>query len=113
MLYRVTITTTDGFTFDLPRQFVYNRAEQLGLMKPILVEETRINQTSIKNTLNRIKNILVHGNSAIANHMKEGVVVWYQETDGSMNCLKYKSEEFFEHEDALKTNNIGDVEDLI
>jgi hypothetical protein len=110
MAYRITITTPDGFTFDLPRHFVYRRAEELGLMKPIVIAQGYVD--NIGKMLEDCQ-FHAHGNSAIANHMKEGIVVWWQELNGTMNCLKHKSEEFYLHEDGLKEKNIGDVEDSI
>ena len=112
MLYRVTITTPDGFTIDLPREAVYHRAEELGLLKPHVYFTGLYAYDQIQ-TLIEMCSDLIHGNSAWDNHMREGVVVWYQERDGSWTCLKYKSDEFYLKEDTLKEQNIGDVEDSI
>lgn len=113
MLYRVTITTPDGFSVDLPRESVYKRAEELGLMKPILIGKTIHNNVTTEDDLvNWIKEV-VHGNSAIANHMKEGVVVWFMRTDGTWDCLKHRSEEFLLNESEQRDNNINDCEDVL
>jgi len=111
MLYRVTITTPDDFTFDLSREAVYHRADELGMVRPVLIDKVRADQIDIQFTIDRITNEYVHGNAAWDNHMKEGVVVWYQQTDGMWTCLKHKSEEFYNYEDGLKENGVGDVED--
>lgn len=111
MLYRVTITTPDGFTFDLPRETVYRRAEELGMVSPVLIEKLDLIDPAID--LEFVVGQHVHGNSALANHMKEGIVVWYQQTDGTWTCLKHKSDEFYLNEDALKEKNVGDVEDSL
>lgn len=122
MLYRVTITTVDGFTVDLPREMVYRRADELGLMKPILIDV--VNYSSEDDWLCNggcdseeleweAKNHYVCGNSAIANHIKEGIVVWFQRLDGTWDCLKYKSDEFLMMESKQRDEEIGDVEDSL
>jgi hypothetical protein len=112
MLYRVTITTPDNFTFDLPREQVYRRADELGLMRPIVLSKFYLasdGSTLLEHECTK----LVHGNSALANHIKEGVVVWFQQTDGSWSCLKHKSQEFLIMESGLRDLDIGDPEDVI
>jgi hypothetical protein len=119
MLYRVTITTPDGFTIDLPREAVYRRADELGLMRPILVDtiyvvdECEAEGCDLDGLVWEVTNHYVHGNSAIANHMKEGVVVWFQTRDGSWSNLKHKSEAFLMLEDGQKEEGIGDAEDVL
>ena len=111
MLYRVTITTPDGFTVDFPREMVYRRADELGLMRPILIKTCYMVNLELMPNLLSLCQELVHGNSAIANHMKEGVVVWFQNRDGSWSNLKHKSEEFLMLEDGQRESGIGDAED--
>lgn len=109
MLYRVTITTLDNHTYDLPRNAVYHRADELGLMKPIVIEKVYTDNAGVVELARRH----VHGNSAIANHMKEGVVVWWQNQDGTMSNAKMKSDEFLELESKQRDQEIGDVEDVL
>ena len=114
MLYRVTITTPDNFTFDLPREAVYHRTDELGMVKPALYERFTVSGDLARDCL--IKSIAddyVHGNSAWANHMKEGVVVWFQQTDGTWSCFKHKSDEYYLNDDLMKEKNIGDIEDVL
>lgn len=111
MLYRVTITTPDGFSVDLPREAVYHRAEELGLLKPVLIYPWTIKTST--NDLTSIVTEVVHGNSAFANHIKEGVVVWFQNTDGTWSNMKHKSEEFLVLESKQRDNDKNDVEDLL
>lgn len=122
MLYRVTITTPDNFTVDLPREMVYKRAEELGLMAPILiktitfVEDGESDCEGVHWGREKLKSYvgeIVNGNSAIANHMKEGVVVWFERTDGTWSNLKHKSAEFLMLESKQRDDNIGDVEDVL
>lgn len=112
MLYRVTITTPDGFSVDLPREAVYKRAEELGLMKPIVVGYCDTGLACVDELVEHIKE-KVNGNSAIANHIKEGVVAWFMRTDGTWDCLKHKSEEFLLLESGQRDNNINDCEDVL
>jgi hypothetical protein len=109
MLYRVTITTPDGYSVDLPRETVYQRAEELGLMKPIKIDKFFLGDVYNPALIDQY----VHGNSAVANHMKEGVVIWFQESNGNWSALKHKSEEFLELESGQRDKEISDVEDIL
>lgn len=112
MLYRVTITTPDNFSYDLSREAVYHRADELGLLKPVVLNALMVDTDMEGPPAAMICDQYIHGNSAWDNHMKEGVVVWYQEIDGTWNCLKAKSDEFYEFEDGLREKGVGDVEDV-
>lgn len=115
ILYRVTITTPDGFCVDLDREQVYRRAEELGLEKPLLLGfgggqfdcDRKVTEKFLEVTCN-----LAKGKSALdANTMREGIVVWFKGFDGKWDCLKHKSEEFLIKESELRDRNVGDVED--
>ncbi len=106
MLYRVTLTTPDGFCIDLDREQVYQRAEQLGLEKPYL-----FTHNSDKTVLDDAQ-FYVDGVSTLdAGTLREGVVVWFKNKVGKWTCLKLKSQEFFLSQDKLMEKDIGDVED--
>jgi len=119
MLYRVTITTEDGYRIDLDREQVYRRAEELGLEKPVLLDkfpETELTKWDdpIEVTKNRCNMIIEHakGQSALdPNTLREGIVVWFQDCSGNWTCLKHKSEEFLLREDKNRQKGIEDVED--
>jgi hypothetical protein len=109
MLYRVTITTSDGFSVDLPREAVYKRAEELGLIKPFLIGKVDSTQSNFCDLIQ----VDVKGISHFANHIKEGVVVWFMNTDGTWSNLKHKSEEFLLLEDRQRDKDKGDPEDSL
>ena len=120
MLYRVTITTEDGYRIDLDREQVYQRAEELGLDKPYLLSkfpETELTKWDdpvevIKNRCHTIIEDYAKGNSALdPNTLREGIVVWFKDCSGNWTCLKHKSEEFLLREDKNRDKGIGDVED--
>jgi hypothetical protein len=112
MLYRVTVTTPDGFCVDLPRQQVYRRAQELGLEVPYLLWSGYRDQEGFP----QIENLLhwAEGRSAFdLNTIREGIVVWFMNIEGRWDCLKYKSEEFLMLENRQKDKDVGDVEDLL
>ena len=119
MLYRVTITTEDGYRIDLDREQVYQRAEELGLEKPVLLDrflETESTEWDdpMEVTKNRCSMIieLANGNSALdPNTMREGIVVWFKDHSGNWTCLKHKGEEFLLLDSRNKDKGFGDVED--
>jgi hypothetical protein len=126
LLYRVTITTPDGFCIDLDREQVYKRAEELGLEKPTLLlnvyctrskELLFLDPIAIPGVMEPYTQFdlltkLAKGKSALdANTMREGIVVWFKNIYGKWDCLKHKSEEFLIRESELRDKEIGDVED--
>jgi hypothetical protein len=113
MLYRVTITTPDGFYFDLDREAVYRRAEELGLEKPFLLKrENDIHDLENPGLFWRCLLDLAKGKSALdANTLREGIVIWFQDSCGKWTALKHKSEEYLMLESKQRDENIGDVED--
>lgn len=115
MLYRVTITTPDGFCFDLDREQVYKRAEELGLEKPVVLSQIAIGYepVSFHSVLDDITNLAKGKSMFDASTLREGIVVWFKDKEGKWACLKHKSEEFLIAESKNKDKEIGDVEDLL
>jgi len=114
VLYRVTFTNEDGFCVDMDRQYVYNRAAELGLEAPIVLESGILYQIDIDCLNKTLKNIrkLADGKSAYCpKTLREGVVCWFQNAKGLWTCLKYKGEEFLAKESKNKDNDIVDCED--
>lgn len=107
MLYRVTITTIDGYSVDLNREQLYKRAEELGLEKPYLLDicdDTKLDWIVE----------LAKGKSALdAGTLREGIVVWFKDKDGKWDCLKHKSEEFLIGESKKLDDGISDMEDIL
>lgn len=112
MLYRVTITTPDGYSIDLNREQVYKRAEELGLEKPVLLT-TRFmfEDSNIDDICEQIMDFAKGRSTLDANTLREGVVVWFKNCNGNWSCLKYKGEEFLLDESKQKDKEVGDVED--
>lgn len=121
MLYRVTITTPDGFCIDLDRESVYKRAEELGLEKPYFIDRIDWSNNDYISTnqglelefIHTIKE-LVKGNSRLdCGTLCEGVVVWFKDKYNKWTCLKHKSEEFLIDQDKRIEKGQGDSEDLL
>lgn len=121
MLYRVTVTTEDGYRVDLDREQVYQRAEELGLEKPVLLDKFLETETTrwddptevLENRCSMIME-LAKGNSALdSNTMREGIVVWFKDCTGNWICLKHKSEKFLMLDSRNKDKGFGDVEDVL
>jgi len=119
MLYRVTITTPDGFVVDLPRHMVYKRAEELGIEKSRLVKTINFGRGATRDPVfTRLIEAEVVGHEAgvsllDAATMREGVVLWFQDPTAptGWTCLKHKSEEFLLLESKARDNDCGDIED--
>lgn len=117
MLYRVTITTTDLFSVDLPREMVYKRAEELGLEKPYLYSKIS-GEEDIRKWAEMFSRVYEYSSVQLLerSHNKtriEGGVFWYSRNDGNWNCLKVKSEEFLFLESKDRDKGVGDVEDSL
>jgi hypothetical protein len=112
MLYRVTVTTEDGYRIDLSREEVYKRAEELGLEKPTVLHEGYITEDSNIDVLCEEMIDYAKGRSVLdAGTLLEGIVVWFKNRSGQWTCLKHKSEEFLLEEDKHRSKGGGDVED--
>ena len=108
MLYRVTITTPDGFCIDLDRESVYKRAEELGLEKPYYFGESN------KRLIDGDIRDLCRGQSKLdSGTLREGVVIWFKDKSNCWTCLKHKSEEFLILEDKQKEQEQTDAEDSL
>ncbi len=109
MLYRVTLTTPDGFCIDLDREQVYQRAEQLGLEKPYL-----FTHNSDKTVLDDAQ-FYVDGVSTLdAGTLREGVVVWTKDKNNKWMALKYKNPEFLVDQDhRTEKTETTDIEDSL
>ena len=95
MLYRVTITTPDGFCIDLDREDVYRRAEELGLEKPYHITEGVITRWFSDLDKTNIQNItsFAAGQSRLdVGTLCEGIVLWFKNHYNKWQALKYKSE---------------------
>jgi len=117
MLYRVTITTLDGFCIDLSREQVYRRAEELGLEAPVLLTRKfwrgNTGDTQFSDFIQELL-LYAEGKSALdANTLREGIVVWFTNHEGRWDCLKYKNEEFLIRESKNLDQGGGDVEDIL
>ena len=115
MLYRVTITTEDGYRIDLSREQVYRRAEELGLEKPYLIRKCQYSlgygDIPLEVHLDTIMGDAQGQSHLDDNTLLEGVVVWFKNCAGNWSCLKHKSEEFLMLDSRNKDKGIGDVED--
>lgn len=111
ILYRVTQNTEDGKVIDMNREYVYNRADELGLTRPILFEKFYYDGKDVEKLSVKVQSY-TDGKSMLDNTIREGVVVWYQKTDGNWTCLKNKSFDFLKKESKLKDDdNYVDEED--
>ena len=110
MLYRVTITTPDGFCIDLDREQVYARAEELGLEKP-----HSFGVWSHKNNLAiDTAKWYVDGKSTLdAGTLREGVVLWFKDRYNKWTCLKLKSQEFLISQSNNVDHGVADIEDSV
>ncbi len=110
MLYRVTLTTPDGFCIDMDREYVYNRASELGLEKPFFI-----------GTAEGAVDAELAGRSACSGMSRldggtlcEGVVVWTKDRNNKWMALKYKNPEFLIDQDHLiEKTEATDIEDSL
>jgi hypothetical protein len=117
MLYRVTITTADGISYDLDREQVYARARELGMCVPPH-RNYIVDQVGAQRICECMGNLPTGTDSSYRstfdpNTLFEGIVVWFQNDEGRWTCLKYKSEEFFEFTSKQVDAGLGDVEDTL
>lgn len=114
LLYRVTMNNVDGKVFDMPREYVYKRADELGLRKPTLF--TKYYYDGSPESLEKLTELVVgyaQGQSSICDKtLKEGVVVWYMNNYGHWTALKYKSDAFKLFESKAKDLGVVDPEDI-
>lgn len=113
MLYRVTITTPDGFVFDLDREAVYRRAAELGLEAPVVLGKSYLTNPITEDHLEHIRSFAEGRSTLDANTLREGVVVWFRQSNNQWSCLKHKSTEFLLLESKQRDDGIGDSEDSL
>ena len=118
MLYRVTITTPDGYCVDLDRESVYKRAEELSLEKPTLLSiitqsANGLMVTPTEKVIELVKSFTMGQSALDPNTLREGVVIWFKSHCGSWTCLKHKSEESLILESKQRDDVIGDPEDSL
>lgn len=116
-MYRATMNNEDGKVVDYNREAVYARAEELGFEKPHLFEKFYYSGTTRSMEILEEKMIAyAQGQSEIGDGaedtLKEGVVVWFINSDGRWEALKYKSDAFRLRESGDKDKGIIDQEDL-
>lgn len=114
LLYRITMNNEDGKTVDYNREYVYNKAEELGLEKPYLFEKFYYSGTKRSMEILEEKVIeYAQGQSELAKDtLKEGVVIWFIGKDGLWTNLKYKSDAFRLFESNSKDKGEIDQEDI-
>jgi tRNA-binding EMAP/Myf-like protein len=110
ILYRITINTSDGKVYDMSRDYVYRRAEELGLQAPHVFEKYYYDG-NIDKLMEKVNSYTDGPDPIDPTHIREGVVVWFMTKEGNWSCLKNKSFEFLKKEDAQKEANIVDIED--
>jgi hypothetical protein len=119
LLYRVTLNNEDGHVVDYSREAVYNKAVELGFEKPHLFEKYYYDGTAESMAILESKIIdYAQGQSNLgtdereaSNTLKEGVVIWFINSSGKWQALKYKSDAFRLKESSGKDKGIVDQED--
>ncbi len=117
MLYRVTQTTQDGRVIERSREYVYNRADELGLQRPKLLDQYYFDGSdeSRQKLIEKIEyyTTQITQSTIDPNTVFEGVVVWFQLNNGEWSCLKAKSFEFLNKDSKMKDSaDYVDIEDL-
>jgi len=113
MLYRVTLTTPDGFSVDLPRRQVYQRAKELGLECPVVLFDGCFDPIDQHHRWEDLLDLAKGKSQLDAGTLREGIVVWFTDAYGQWGCLKHKSEEFLMQESKDRDSGVDDVEDLL
>ena len=116
-MYRATMNNEDGQLVDYNREAVYARAEELGFEKPHLFEKFFYSGTDAAMEVLEERIIeYAQGQSDIGkgaeDTLKEGVVIWFINSDGKWEALKYKSDAFRLGESSDRDKGIIDQEDL-
>lgn len=115
LLYRVTLTTPDGFCIDLDRESVYQRAKQLGFIPPRLLAVASAKEVFDKETKtfkHPYQQLLGGYSSLDTETLQEGLIFWFRDATNRWTNLKLKSEEFLLFE-SQNNEEIGDVEDTL
>lgn len=111
ILYRVTFNNEDGKVFDMGREYVYQRADELGMLRPHLFE--KYFYSGDLNELHSVVDKYTDGQSAMdKNTLREGVVIHFEDANGNWTALKNKSFAFLERESKAKDKeDFVDIED--
>lgn len=114
ILYRVTQNNEDGKVFDLGREYVYRRADELGLLRPPLFAKYHYtgSDESKAELIRLVKHFTEGGSAFDSKTLREGVVVWFTDERGAWTCLKNKSFTFLAQESKAKDKGVVDMEDL-
>ena len=114
LLYRVTMNNEDGKVIDYSREYVYGKADELGLEKPYLFEKVYYDGTeeSMKSLEEKVVNYAQGQSELDKNTLKEGVVIWFINNKGNWEALKYKQDAFRLKESSNKDKGIIDQEDI-
>ena len=124
LLYRVTMNNEDGVVVDYNREAVYDKAVELGFEKPYLFEKYYYDGT--EESMKRLENKVIayaQGQSELgmkylnapaytSDTLKEGVVIWFINSNGKWQALKYKSDAFRLKESSNKDAGVVDQEDI-
>ena len=111
ILYRVTINDEDGRTYDMSREYVYRRAQELGFESPRIFYRYHY-KGDIQELTELVENASKGKSPLDKNTLREGVVVWFEKEDGTWTCLKNKSWEFLNLESKQKDDeNFIDIEE--
>jgi len=119
LLYRVTMNNEDGHVVDYTREAVYSKADELGFEKPHLFEKYYYDGTeqSMQDLETKViayaqgQSALGMKDGQLSNTLREGVVVWFINSGGTWQALKYKSDAFRLSESGLKDKGFNDQED--
>jgi len=99
-LYRITMINPDGYQVDMSREYVYKRAEELGMELPPRFQKAYYYNGNGE-ALIKLVNSYTDGKSMLdVNTIREGVVIWF-DTPNGWKCLKNKSFDFLQKESKL------------
>lgn len=106
-IYRMSMTNEDGFEVDYTWDYVRERSEKMCI--PCVPTITKIIYNGDKQNLIDTCEKMVNGNSSLAPHIKEGVVV--RVDSSKWIAMKYKSFEFKVLEGICKSTDQVDIEE--
>lgn len=110
-LYRITMNMEDGKAYDMGREYVYNRAVELGMNKPHLFEKY-FYTGNVDELISKVESYTDGKSMVDGKTLREGVVIWFEDKEGKWTCLKNKSFDFLNHESKIKDDeNFVDIED--
>lgn len=104
LVYRITRTTPDGHTLDLPWYQMVDRCEKLGLQPVPLLEGPFIYDGDVEALRMRCDSLSQGSSTLDASHIREGVVVRVEAPGGSTIGYKWKGYWFAELEGISKNS---------